>query len=1234
MKINKIHLKILSPKEIVKISFGEVKSSETINYRTLKPEFEGLFCEKIFGPTKSYECYCKKYSGVYYKNKKCEVCKVDIVNSNVRRKRMGYIKLNSYLVNTLFYKVFPSKLSLILNIKSKKLESLIYLEKLLIIKNPVAKYKKYGIISLNKYEELKIEFGKKIKSLSGGEAIYKLLKRVNLKKEYNKIKKKILENKNLNKKEIYKFEIFKSFIKNKIKPEWIVLKNLPVLPPGLRPLVELENGKFVSSDLNELYRRIINRNNRLKSIDSPFFPSSMIIDEKRNLQESLDSLFCVGDSGNNFYRSYKKSLKSILDILKGKTGRFRQNLLGKRVDYSARSVIISEPNMKINNCYIPKKIAVEIFKPFIINILINKKYIISFKNIDYFYNNQKNVIYKILKKICLKFRIILNRAPTLHRLGIQAFKIKLTNEKAIKIHPLVCFSYNADFDGDQMAAHLPISKKTINECKKLLNPYNNLFLPSNGSFAYFPNQEILLGLYLQTLRNKNKKIKLYYKIKDCLYDLKINHININNNIYVFIKKKIELTTYGRVLIYNKIKKIKDIKFSLINKNIRKKNIQKILKEIYLKAGKINTFNIIEKLTKIGFNFSTKFGFSLCYDDIITTKKKKIIVNKMFSKIKNFFSKKEYFNKTSKNFEKTWFYSYKKIQNKVIKKINKKRDNPFSIILLSGAKSNFVQIKQISIIKGFLINKLFKIPLFSSFFEGINNFQYFLSTYSSRKGLTDTSLKTADSGYLTRRLVNICQNVIISEYDCKTTEGLNLSKKSNADLKGRYSVRNLYYKNKLVLSKKKIIKLKNANYIIKKNFENFKIRSPIFCKSKIGICSKCYGINLANDRLAQIGDVVGVISAQSIGEPGTQLTMRTFHMSGNIDEKTEYFRIFSNFKGFIRFSQKLKCKKNEYKEQIVISKNEKIFITKENEEIVQKIKLNYGDKILYNNGTYIGKGILIVERFKFLKVLYIIKNKTKFKIEKNWKKKCSFKKKRIDKNKYILKIKKLKKEINIMLKFKNKKFKLKKKHYYLLRNNKKFKEGDIFILKKTKSKYNENITNSLERIERILEVRGDKKPFETNLNINFVSNYFINKIQKIYIKQNVDINNKHFEVVLKQMFNTVIIKNNIDENIYKGKKISRKEITKKRIKYPNLKYNNIVEGITKTSVNSKSFISAASFQETGKVLSEATLLCKKDKLLGIKENIIVGKLIPAGTGFLNNVKNRKIKKKTKKKTENK
>ncbi|MGX7582876.1 DNA-directed RNA polymerase subunit beta' [Candidatus Vidania fulgoroideorum] len=1241
-KIKNIFIKIASPKKILSWSYGEVKSSETINYRTFKPEFDGIFCQRIFGPIKDFQCYCGKHE----KGGRCNFCGVEIISSKERRRRMGHIELQTYLVNPLFFKISPSKISIILNVSKKNIEKISNCEKF-IVKNTHNYVKKNTIIDDKIKKKINIEYGSKIKFLTGGKAIFQLLKSLNLKKIKKKSKKKIIRNKNI-KNNILRYRICESFIKNNIKPQWMVMKYVPVLPPDLRPIVELENGNFASSDINELYRRLINRNNRLKVMKNSFFPESVIRKEKKLLQDSLNALMIYGDYNIRGNFGTKKVLKSISENLKGKNGRFRQNLLGKRVDYSARSVIVVEPEIKLNECFIPKIIAYELFKPFIIRKLLKDKYSLNIKSATFEFENKSKLVFNILKKIVRNFYIILNRAPTLHRLGIQSFKIKLTKEKAIKINPLVCFSYNADFDGDQMAVHLPISYESNLESRFLLSPYNNLFLPSNGNPTYFPNQDIILGLYLLTKRNNNKIYNII-DIDNVLKNLFLKKKNLNKTIIVRYNNKKYITTYGRVELFELLNR--KISFDIINKTFCKNNILDILKIVFSKYKKKKTFVFIEKLLNIGLEYCTKLGFSFSYSDIKTTKFKKKILSKKISKL--FFC-----NRTSilLNFIKTISCEYNK---------NFTFDNsPIKVLIDSGAKSNLLQINQISSIRGFMYKpngKILKIPIISNLKEGMDSIQYFLSTNGARKGLSDTSIKTADSGYLTRKLVESSHNLFLKKKDCKSNKGFNVYTKylKNEDIIGRFLVRNYFFE-KIYFKKKNPINKELAKIIIKNN-EFIYLRSPLFCKLKEGICCKCYGFDLSKKSKSNIGDSVGIIAAQSIGEPGTQLTMRTFHMGGVVFTKSFKNKNKTSLEGYIRFSSEIRFIKDSINRNVIINIGN-IYLLNNKSEILEKFKIKYGYIIYVNDGQKVNKNKKIYQNLE-KNVLFVAKKKCKIKINLKFIK-CE--KKKIN-NIFLYKVKKIYKKS--FLKINKRRIKLKKKHIFIFRKNYKLLKGDRVLFSNKKKRTSKDITKGLSEIVSIFESRKKKeaiiapnfcvlktkknkkkiilkldnefhkisykkkiivsnnkflykgqkvtkgrKNFSKLSNLfgrNYISNLLINKIRTIYENQNVYINIKHFEVIIKQMLSFVLIKSN-NKYYFKGEKVERKNLFLKK-----KSFYNIVEGITKIASNSSSFISSASFQETNKILSKFSISCKNDPLLGLKENVITSNPIPSGTGFFKN-----------------
>ncbi|WGH25594.1 MAG: DNA-directed RNA polymerase subunit beta' [Candidatus Shikimatogenerans bostrichidophilus] len=1345
--IDNVTITLASPDSILKESYGEVLNPETINYRTQKPEINGLFCEKIFGPINDFECSCGKYKNIKYKGIFCDRCGIEITNKIVRRKRIGHIKLAVPIVHIWAFKCLPNKISYLIGKSSKEIDDVIYYFKYIIlnlgelnnikIKNRI--YKKYDIINEEKYKKIKkIIYKYKIVIKTGGEAIRYILKHIDYYKTYLKLKKQANKN-NKKKSEILKrIKVVELFLKSegKNRPEDLVIKILPVIPPDLRPLIVLENGKYASSDLNDFYRKIIIRNNRLKKLIKIQAPEVILKNEKRMLQESVDSLFDNSRKKNSIKSENNRELKSLSDILKGKLGRFRLNLLGKRVDFSARSVIVVDPNLKLHECGLPREIALELYKPHIINKLLTRGKVKTIKEAKLLIKKKKKKIWYLLKNIVKGYPILLNRAPTLHKFSIQAFYPKLIKTKSIKLHPLVCSAFNADFDGDQMAVHLPLSIESILEAKLLMLSPNNILNISNGSPIIAPTQDIILGLYYLTILNKKYKIKnkIYRNFKDIFYSYNFKYLKIHDRIKFYYNNKIIKTTVGRVF-FNNIIPIKEIGF--INKLINKDKIKNIILEVLNKTNIIITSKFLDNLKKIGLKYAFKGGLSFNLKEIIISNYKNKLINLSKKKINKIY--KHYnmgfitnVDKNNKILE-IWSKTSNKIGNYIIKKIKKQNFNSVYMMLDSGARSSKEQIRQLSGIRGLVVKGLklndnndtiVEIPIISNFLEGFSVLEYFISTNGSRKGLADTCLKTADAGYLTRRLVDVVQDTIIKENDCKTLNGIKIKNKNfnKSNILGRIILFNIFKKKKIIIKKGTIIRDDLINVLKRKKIKKVIIRSPLTCEAKEGICSLCYGLNLSTNNIVNKGEAIGIIAAQSIGEPGTQLTLRTFHVGGYASNITKEKDFISKYKGIIKF-KRLKYIKNKNK-YIVISRISEFSIIKK-KKVLFKDNLPYGCYLLFKNNEKINVGniiykidphytLLISETSGTVKFNNLIKYKT-YKI--NVDKKTGYKDIIIiDNRKIIPSLKIISKENKI------KEYYLPVNSYLKVKNNEKIKKGTILI-KTPRGYYNDkNITGGLPRLSELFEARKPSNPalisdingfinfsnirenskginiyvksykfkkkikykikankqilvqnndyikcgnkltdgnisFNDLLNkkgIKYLQKYLIDKIQEVYKSQGVEINNKHFEIIIKQMMRKVKIINGGDTNLIKGTTIERKKLIKennkikkkviiktknkkklllkKNIKKLNvylkiqnkklIKYKKtrpaiakpILQGITKAALDNKSFISAASFQETTKILSEAAIMFKKDKLKGLKENVIIGNKIPAGTGY--------------------
>ncbi|WMC19608.1 MAG: DNA-directed RNA polymerase subunit beta' [Enterobacteriaceae bacterium PC38] len=1363
-EFNAIKISIASPKQILSWSYGEIKKSETINYRTLKPEYDGLFCPRIFGPIKNYQCLCGKYKKLKYCGIKCDKCGVEIIKKNARRKRMGHIKLSTPIAHIWFLRSLPSRISLLLNMSLKKIEKIIYFESYIITKNGNTNFKKKQLINENQYVLFKKKFNNNFKAKIGAEAILYLLKKINLKSEYVKLRYKLNEVHSLNKRKkiINRIKLLESFINTCNKPEWMILTILPVLPPDLRPLVPLDEEKFAASDLNDLYRRIINRNNRLKKLLTLSAPNIIVKNEKRMLQEAVDALLDNGRRGRAILSANKKELKSLSDIIKGKQGRFRQNLLGKRVDYSGRSVITVGPFLKLNQCGLPIKMALELFKPYIFGQLQLMNLANTIKSAKRMLENKKPVILNILKNIIKKHSILLNRAPTLHRLGIQAFNPILIKEKSIQLHPLVCAAYNADFDGDQMAVHIPLTIEAQIEANLLMMSTNNILSPANNDPVIAPTQDIVLGLYYMTREYINAKgngmvlndakeaemvydsgyASLHAHVKVKIHEsIKIKNIWYNyNNIYD--------TTIGRAIIW--LICPRGLSFEVINKNLTKQIISNILSICFYTLGEQKTTIFADKLMSMGFKYATKSGISVSIDDMKIPKNKNNIILEAKEEVKEIYDQFKYgFLTNSERYNKIidiWAVTNDNITKEMLKNLSftenveyfGKQIKQFSfnnIFMMadSGSRGSIAQIRQLSGMRGLMVKSngsIIETPIIANFREGLNVIQYFISTHGARKGLSDTALKTANSGYLTRRLVDVAQDLIVTEDDCCTNEGIWLTSVIEGDIikeslsyrvLGRITAKNIYIKKtkKILIYKNTFLNEKLCKILEKNLINKVKVRSPVTCETKFGICIKCYGIDLSKGVIIKKGVPVGIIAAQSIGEPGTQLTMRTFHVGGTAFRvATETFVRIKH--GGLMLFKNLKCIKTMENKIIVISRNTKLQIINKYKRIIEIYKIPYGaivnkvHKHIVKSGEIISNWNphivpIISEVYGFIQFSGILEGKTVIyqndeisgksvmvvlNQNENYFKKDSFRP-------FLTVVDLYNKPVcfndtNLMA-------------HYLLPHRAivKLKEGDEIqigdILAKTSKEIEKtkDITGGLPRVVDLFEGRKPKDPailaeiegvvsfgkeirgkkcllinsneiknyeimipkwrqlnvFEGEhisrgdvisygskvpqdiLRINGLSeiaNYITSEVQDVYRLQGVKINDKHIEIIIRQMLRKVIIKNPGDSHFLPGEKVelSRVKIMNEQLIMQNRKkiiYIRDLIGITKSSLTTNSFISSASFQETTRVLIEAAICEKTDELKGLKENVIVGRLIPAGSGYIyhkKKVKNHitKIKKK--------
>lgn len=1144
---NKLKIGIASDEKIREWSKGEVKKPETINYRTLKPEKDGLFCERIFGPTKDWECHCGKYKRVRYKGIVCDRCGVEVTKAKVRRERMGHIELAAPVAHIWYFKGIPSRIALMLDISPRNLEKIIYFASYVVVDKGTSGLEKCQVLNEKEYHEAVEKYGRgSFRARMGAEALRELLEQVDLDKLSAQIKKE-LQNASEQKrvKLVKRLDTVEAFRISGNRPEWMVMNVVPVIPPELRPMVQLDGGRFATSDLNDLYRRVINRNNRLKRLLELGAPEIIVRNEKRMLQESVDALIDNGRRGRPVTGAGNRPLKSLSDLLKGKQGRFRQNLLGKRVDYSGRSVIVVGPELNIYQCGLPKEMAIELFKPFVMKELVGRGIAQNIKNAKRMVERLKPEVWGILEEVIKDHPVMLNRAPTLHRLGIQAFEPVLVEGRAIKLHPLVCEAFNADFDGDQMAVHLPLSPEAQAESRYLMLATNNLLKPQDGKPVAVPRLDMILGSYYLTMVLDGEKGEgTYYKDPDEAIMAFENHdVGIHAKIFVRISKEIDgeiktkkvETSVGRIIFNQGIPQDlgfidrKEDPFQYeISFPVMKKSMGTIIERVIRTHGLTESAEVIDYIKALGFKYSTLAGITFSMSDVQVPEAKKGLLKEADQKIENI--RKQYARGIITNDErygeviKVWESTTNKVSNAMEENFDEL--NPIYMMVKSGARGNMSQLRQIAGMRGLMASttgKAVEIPIKSSFAEGLDALEYFISAHGARKGLSDTALRTADSGYLTRRLVDVSQDIIVREHDCGTHEGImtydikdgnQIIEKMEERLLGRYVVEDVYNPetNELIVDKDTMITEAIAEKIVNAGIEKLEVRSVLGCRSKHGVCQKCYGMGLARRDLVSIGEAIGIIAAQSIGEPGTQLTMRTIHSGGvaGVADITQ---------GLPRVEELFEARKP--KGLAIISEIEgtvKIKETKKKKEVV----ITSSD----NSKTY------------------TIPFGSKMKV----------------------------------------------------------RDGDIVEV-------GEPLIEGSVNPAEILALKGPEGVYE----------YLITEVQKVYRNQGVDINDKHIEVIGRQMLKKVRVEDNGDTDMFPGALVDMYDFEDKNNeavqegKRP-ATGKRVLLGITKASLATESFLSAASFQETTRVLTEAAVKGKVDDLVGLKENVIIGKLIPAGTGM--------------------
>ena len=1151
-----IKIGLASPDQIREWSYGEVKKPETINYRTLKPERDGLFCERIFGPTKDWECHCGKYKKIRFKGKICDRCGVEVTRSKVRRERMGHIELAAPVSHIWYFKGIPSRISLMLDISPKALEQVLYFASYIVIDPGEAReISKMQILTETEYRDLYEKYEDDFRAGMGAEAIKELLTEIDLDQLYTQITTDLEGASGQKRVRLLKrLEVVESFRQSGNRPEWMILDVIPVIPPDIRPMVQLDGGRFATSDLNDLYRRVINRNNRLARLLELQAPDIIIRNEKRMLQEAVDSLIDNGRKGRPVTGPNNRPLKSLSDMLKGKQGRFRQNLLGKRVDYSGRSVIVVGPELKMYQCGLPKEMALELFKPFVMKRLVETKAVVNIKAARKAVERAKPEVWDALEVVIKGHPVLLNRAPTLHRLGIQAFEPVLVEGRALKLHPLVCTAYNADFDGDQMAVLVPLSAEAQAEARFLMLAAGNLLKPSDGRPVCVPTQDMILGSYYLTLDKDGEKGegKVFRDVDEAMMAYQTGYLTLHSKIKVRMTKEFNGvketglvdTTVGKIIFNNPIpqdlgfvdRSLEENKFKLeIDFLVGKKQLGKIIDACIRVHGTQTTSVVLDHIKAQGYKYSTRGAITVAVCDAKIPPEKKAIISaaeEQVDGIRNeymmgFLSNDERYQNVLKVWEKATDDVTAKLQD------NLDRFNPIYMMADSGARGSMSQIRQLAGMRGLIANtsgKTIEIPIRANYREGLNIMEYFISSRGARKGLADTALRTADSGYLTRRLVDVSQDVIIREDDCHTDEGLeifdiksgnNVIEGLRERLIGRYLVHDFCDENGNVLvSKDKMMGEEEADIIVNAGTEEIEIRSILGCHCKHGVCRKCYGSNLANGQPVTVGEAVGIIAAQSIGEPGTQLTMRTFHTGGvaSAEDITQ---------GLPRVEELFEARKP--KSLAIISEID-------GEVRFEEIK-KARHAVVYNKATGEEKQYLIPFGFR----------------------------------------------VNV-------------------------EEGQVI-------KAGDKITDGAIYPADILSILGPKA----------VQNYLISEVQSTYRLQGVDINDKHIEVIVRQMMKKVKIEDSGSTSFMAGQNYDRNEVLyenkmiEERIKNGEeglkpAKYTQLLLGITKAALATDSFLSAASFQETTRVLTDAAIKGKVDPLVGLKENVIIGKLIPAGTGM--------------------
>ncbi|KIA78908.1 DNA-directed RNA polymerase subunit beta' (plasmid) [Chromobacterium amazonense] len=1345
-----IKIGIASPDKIRSWSYGEVKKPETINYRTFKPERDGLFCARIFGPVKDYECLCGKYKRLKHRGVICEKCGVEVTLSKVRRERMGHIELASPTAHIWFLKSLPSRLGMVLDMTLRDIERVLYFEAFVVTDPGMTPLQYRQLLTEEDFLDKEDQYGEEFVAMMGAEAVKELLKKLDLDSEIENLRRELeATNSDTKIKKIAKrLKVLEAFQRSGMKPEWMILEVLPVLPPELRPLVPLDGGRFATSDLNDLYRRVINRNNRLKRLLELRAPDIIVRNEKRMLQESVDSLLDNGRRGKAMTGANKRPLKSLADMIKGKGGRFRQNLLGKRVDYSGRSVITVGPTLRLHQCGLPKKMALELFKPFIFHKLEVMGLASTIKAAKKLVEQEVPEVWDILEDVIREHPVLLNRAPTLHRLGIQAFEPVLIEGKAIQLHPLVCAAFNADFDGDQMAVHVPLSLEAQMEARTLMLATNNVLSPANGEPIIVPSQDIVLGLYYMTRDKVNGKGEgmVFADTKEVHRAYETRQVELATRITVRLKEwekdeqgefqpviKRYDTTVGRAILSDILPK--GLPFEHINKALKKKEISKLINASFRRCGIRDTVIFADQLMYTGFAYSTRGGISICVDDMQIPAKKVDLLGEANKEVKEIeeqyrqglVTQGERYNKvvdiwgrTGDKIAKAMMdeLSKQKVLDRDGKEVDQESFNSIYMMADSGARGSAAQIKQLAGMRGLMAKpdgSIIETPITANFREGLTVLQYFISTHGARKGLADTALKTANSGYLTRRLVDVTQDLVVIEDDCGTTNGFTMK----AVLQGGDVIEALRDRilgrvtavdvvdpstGETVIEAATLLDEQMVDLIDSLGIDEVKVRTAITCDTRYGLCAKCYGRDLARGKQVNAGEAVGVIAAQSIGEPGTQLTMRTFHIGGAASRNAAASQVEGKSNGTVRFSSQMRYVANTKGELIVITRSGEVVIHDDMGRERERHKVPYGATLMVTDGLQIKAGTVLATwdphtrpiiteyagRVKFenveegvtvakqtdevtgLSTLVVIDPKRRAGSQSKMLRPLV---KLLDDNGNEVKLAGSDASVSITFQV---------GAIITVRDGQDVGKGEVLARIPQESSKTRDITGGLPRVAELFEARspkdagmlaevtgtvsfgkdtkGKQRLIITDLEGNGYENlipkdkhvlvhdgqvvnrgesivdgpvdphdilrlqgiealarYIVQEVQEVYRLQGVKINDKHIEVIIRQMLRRVVISDSGDTEFIQGEQVERADVLEMNDKMMEegkepAQYENVLLGITKASLSTDSFISAASFQETTRVLTEAAIMGKKDDLRGLKENVIVGRLIPAGTGL--------------------